>query len=125
MRIGSRWVKYQQIALLNVKSAIHHLIPSKDLKSMENMLHTEGKAVVGNNICLSPFCYTCLYHLRNGIFQVTALTLRFQTVQKSPYTISKSCCILIDRFYQVYCNFDSRYLLSTFQDLRNLKQLYQ
>ena len=68
MPIGSRWIKYQQIALLNVKSAIHHLIPNKDLKSMENMLHTEGKAVVGNNICLSPFFYTCLYHLRNDIF---------------------------------------------------------
>jgi len=52
MRIDSIWIRYQQIALLNVKSAIHHLNPSKDLKSMENMQHTEGKAVVGNNISL-------------------------------------------------------------------------
>ena len=53
MWIHSRWIKYQQITLLNVKSSIHYLIHSKDLKSMENMLHTEGKAVVGNNIFVS------------------------------------------------------------------------
>jgi hypothetical protein len=46
------WAKYQQIALLNAKGVIHHLIPNKDLSSMKNMLHTEGKVTVGNNMCV-------------------------------------------------------------------------
>src|SRR2546428_11980024 len=51
MRIDSKWVKYQQpIHLLNAKSAIHHLVPGKDLRSMKNMLRIEGKVVAGNNI---------------------------------------------------------------------------
>jgi hypothetical protein len=35
--------------LLNAKSAIHHLILSKDSSSMENMPATREKVIVGNN----------------------------------------------------------------------------
>jgi hypothetical protein len=35
--------------LINVKSAIHHLIQKENLRSIVNMLNIEGKVVVGSN----------------------------------------------------------------------------
>jgi hypothetical protein len=45
--IKSTW--HHQMYLLNAKSAIHHLILSKDSSSMENMPATREKVIVGNN----------------------------------------------------------------------------
>ena len=35
--------------LINVRNVTHHLIQKENLRSMLNMLNTEGKVVVGNN----------------------------------------------------------------------------